>query len=131
MRAISAIFITWDKSPGGAVIPKNHSTTGGIIYVLRSKSDLPVVAQNRDLLLKFGLTGGSVKKRAANAKLGPTFLMADVEIVTTYELYNINRVTLENLPHRIFEGARLDIETKDRFGHPSRLRNGFGSRCAP
>jgi hypothetical protein len=95
------------------------------------RPDLPVVAQNRDLLLKFGLTGGSVKKRAANAKLGPTFLMADVEIVTTYELYNINRVTLENLPHRIFEGACLDIETKDRFGHPSRLRNGFWSRCAP
>ena len=90
----------------------------GIIYVLRSKSDLPMVVQNRDLLHKIGVTGGSVKKRVANAKLDPTFLMADVEIVTTYELYNINRVKLENLLHRIFEAARLDIEIKDRFGHP-------------
>lgn len=98
--------------------PKNQSTTGGIIYVLRSKSDLPAVAQNRDLQHKIGLTGGSVKKRVANAKLDPTFLMADVEIVTTYALYNINHVTLENLLHRIFEGDRLDIKIKDRFGHP-------------
>ena len=51
--------------------------------------------------------------------------MADVEIVTTYGLYNINHVTLENLPHRIFEGARLDIEIKDRFGHPVTPREWF------
>jgi hypothetical protein len=97
----------------------------GIIYVLRSKSDLPVVAQNRDLLHKIGVTGGSVDKRVANAKLDPTFLMADVEIVTTYELYNINRVKLENLLHRVFENARLDIEIKDRFGHPVTPREWF------
>ena len=97
----------------------------GIIYVLRSKSDLPVVAQNRDLLHKIGVTGGSVKTRISNAKLEPTFLMADVEIVTTYELYNINRVKLENLLHRIFEAARLDIEVKDRFGHPVVPREWF------
>jgi hypothetical protein len=44
--------------------------------------------------------------------------MANVEIVATYELYNINRTKLENLIHRIFEPARLDIEIKDRFGRP-------------
>lgn len=97
----------------------------GIIYVLRSKSDLPIVADNRDLLHKIGVTGGSVQKRIGNAKLDPTFLMADVEIVTTYELYNINRVKLENLLHRIFEAARLDIEIKDRFGHPVIPREWF------
>lgn len=97
----------------------------GIIYVLRSKSDLPVVAKNRDLLHKIGVTGGSVKTRISNAKLDPTFLMADVEIVTTYELYNINRTKLENLLHRIFEAARLDIEIKDRFGHPVVPREWF------
>ncbi|MEL7128577.1 MAG: GIY-YIG nuclease family protein, partial [Pseudomonadota bacterium] len=89
----------------------------GIIYVLRSKSDLPIVADNRDLLHKIGVTGGSVERRIANAKLDPTFLMADVEIVTTYELYNINRLKLENLLHRVFERARLEVVIKDRFGH--------------
>ena len=97
----------------------------GIIYVLRSKSDLAVVAQNRDLLHKIGVTGGSVEKRVSNAKLDPTFLMADVEIVTTYELFNINRVKLENLLHRIFESSRLDIEIMDRFGHPVTPREWF------
>ena len=93
--------------------------------MLRSKSDIPVVAENRDLLHKIGVTGGSVDRRIANAKLDPTFLMADVEVVTTYELYNINRVKLENLLHRIFERARLDIEIKDRFGHPVLPREWF------
>ncbi len=97
----------------------------GIIYVLRSKSDLPVVADNRDILHKIGVTGGPVERRITNAKFDPTFLMAEVDVVTTYELYNINRVKLENLLHRIFERARLEIEIKDRFGHPVVPREWF------
>jgi hypothetical protein len=31
---------------------------------------------------------------------------------------NINRTKLENLIHRVFGPARLDIEIKDRFGNP-------------
>jgi hypothetical protein len=57
----------------------------GTIYVLRSKSEHPVVAANRDILHKLGVTGGDVPRRILNAKLDPTFLMADVEIVATYE----------------------------------------------
>ena len=89
----------------------------GTIYVLRSKSQHPVVAENRDVLHKIGVTSGKVERRIANAKIDPTFLMADVEVVATYELYNINRTKLENLIHRIFDAARLDIEIKDRFGN--------------
>ena len=66
-------------------------------------------------------------RRFVNAKLDPTFLMADVEIVATYELYNINRTRLENLIHRIFGAARLDIEIKDRSG--IRLYRASGSLC--
>lgn len=90
----------------------------GTIYVLRSKSDHPMVSENRDIVHKIGVTGGSVEKRIANAKIDPTFLMADVEIVATYELYNINRTKLENILHKIFEAARLDIQISDRFGNP-------------
>jgi hypothetical protein len=97
----------------------------GTIYVLRSKSDNPVVAANRDVLHKIGVTGGDVKTRIANAKLDPTFLLADVEIIATYTLYNINRTRLENIIHRIFEPARLDIAIKDRFGHPVVPREWF------
>ncbi len=51
--------------------------------------------------------------------------MADVEIVATNELYNIARSRLENLIHRIFGAARLDIEIKDRFGQPVIPREWF------
>lgn len=97
----------------------------GTIYVLRSKSDNPVVAANRDVLHKIGVTGGDVAKRIVNAKLDPTFLLADVEIIATYKLSNINRAKLENVIHRIFDPARLDIEIKDRFGNPVVPREWF------
>ena len=90
----------------------------GTIYVLRSKSDNPIVSANRDLVHKIGVTNMDVKQRIAGARLQPTFLMADVEIAATYELYNINRVKLENLIHRIFQPAQLDIQIMDRFGQP-------------
>jgi len=90
----------------------------GTIYVLRSKSDHPLVVANRDLVHKIGVTNMSVEKRIAGAPLQTTYLMAAVEIVATYELYNINRTKLENLIHRIFEPARLEIEIMDRFGRP-------------
>jgi hypothetical protein len=51
--------------------------------------------------------------------------MANVEVVATYELYNINRTKLENLIHRIFEPARLEIEIMDRFGRPVIPREWF------
>lgn len=97
----------------------------GIVYVLRSKSEHPAVAAHRNVLHKIGVTGGDVARRLANAKLDPTFLMAEVEIVATYELFNINRTRLENLIHRIFGPAKLDINIKDRFGNPVIPREWF------
>lgn len=97
----------------------------GTVYVLRSKSDLPLVQKNHAVLHKIGVTGGKVEARITNAKLDPTFLMADVEIVATYELFNINRTKFEKIIHRIFGDARLDIEIKDRFGHPVIPREWF------
>ena len=97
----------------------------GTIYVLRTKADHPLVAESRELVHKIGVTNMSVEKRIAGAHLQPTFLMANVETVATYELYNINRTKLENLLHRIFEPARLEIEIMDRFGRPVVPREWF------
>lgn len=93
-----------------------NDISSGAIYVLRSNSDCPQIKENREIIHKIGVTGGDIKKRIANAKEDPTFLMADVEVVALYELSNINRIKLENLLHRFFESARLDINIKDRFG---------------
>lgn len=97
----------------------------GTIYVLRSQSPHPTVAAHRDVLHKIGVTGGDVTRRIANASLDPTYLMAPVEIVATYELYDINRTKLEALIHRLFDPARLDIEVHDRFGNPVTPREWF------
>lgn len=105
--------------------PSEGDEASGTIYVLRSKSDIPMVAKNRDLVHKIGVTTLSVEKRIAGAPLQPTFLMAGVEVVGRYELFNINRTKLENLIHRIFHPALLDIEIKDRFGNPVTPREWF------
>lgn len=97
----------------------------GTIYVLRSKSENPSIVAHREILHKIGVTGGDVERRITNARLDPTFLLADVEIAATYKLSNINRTKLENLIHRIFDSARLNIEIKDRFGFPVVPREWF------
>lgn len=89
----------------------------GTIYILRSCSKLPSVIKNRDLIHKIGVTNGKVEQRIGNPQLDPTFLMAAVEIVATYDLYNINSKKLETLIHRVFKPAQLTIEVKDRFGN--------------
>ena len=97
----------------------------GTIYVLRSKAEIPYVAQHRELVHKIGVTNAKVETRIGNARLEPTFLMADVEIVAEYKLYNIDRGKLEKLIHRIFAPARLEIEIEDRFGNPVVPREWF------
>lgn len=97
----------------------------GTIYVLRSLSDHPLIRENRDIVHKIGATGGDVKKRIANAKLDPTFLMADVEVVATYTLGNLNRSKLEKVIHKFFSSAKLEIETIDRFGQPVKSNEWF------
>jgi hypothetical protein len=107
-----------DAGPLFADEVEDEDLPAGYIYVLRSQSQHPTVTQHRKILHKIGVTGGDVKKRIAGAKLDPTFLMADVEIVATYELFNINRSKLENIIHRVFGRARLQIDIRDRFGNP-------------
>lgn len=97
----------------------------GIIYVLRSRSDHPVVAERRELVHKIGVTNMAVEKRVAGARLQATFLMADVEIVAQYRLFNINRTKLENIIHRVFGPAQLDLAVRDRFGTKVKPREWF------
>ena len=97
----------------------------GYIYVLRSKSDHPFIADNRKIIHKIGVTGGDVESRIANAKKDPTYLLAEVEIAQTFKLMNINRKKLESLLHKFFSDARLDLEFEDRFGNPVKPKEWF------
>jgi hypothetical protein len=90
----------------------------GTIYVLRSLSDHSYVAQHREIIHKLGVTGGRVETRIANAENEATYLLAKVQVVATYKLAGINRTRMENLFHRLFAPARLNITINDRFGRP-------------
>ena len=122
----SARIIT-DKSCGPLFASEtdDEDYASGTIYVLRSKSDHPAIQESRDIIHKIGVTGGNVERRIANAKLDPTYLMADVDVVATYELYNINRAKLEHVLHKFFDNAKLDIQINDRFGNPVIPREWF------
>jgi hypothetical protein len=97
----------------------------GTIYVLRSNSDHPFVSEHRELIHKIGVTGGKVETRIASAKDDPTYLLATVEIVATYKLAHVNRTKLENLFHKIFASAQIDLTIEDRFGKPVKPREWF------
>lgn len=94
----------------------------GTIYVARSKSTRPEIAEVRNILHKIGVTSQDVRRRVADARNDATFLLADVDIVATYELKNLSRTKIESLLHRFFDVARPSgLVITDRFGkrvHP-------------
>ena len=108
-----------------AEVEPKEDLTAGHIYVLRSQSEHPFIAENRAIVHKIGVTSGDVKKRIANAKHDPTYLLADVEIVATFKLSQINRTKLEAILHKFFANARLDLELRDRFDTPVKPREWF------
>jgi T5orf172 domain len=104
-----------DHGPLFSQTEDERDSQSGFIYVLQSRSDHPFIAANREVIHKIGVTGGEVKRRIANARKDPTFLLAEVKIIETYKLANIDRSRLEHLLHRFLAPARLDLELKDRF----------------
>jgi hypothetical protein len=101
------------------------ATASGSIYVLRSRLDHPFVREHRDIIHKIGVTGGRVTRRVGDTMMDPTFLMGEVEVVATYQLFDLNRSKLETLIHRVFARARLEIDVPDRFGNPIRPQEWF------
>ena len=98
----------------------------GTVYVLRSKSREPQIADVRNILLKIGVTTQDVRRRVADARNDPTFLLAPVEIVATYDLVNLSWRKVEGLLHRFFDAARpRDLWITDRFGRKVYPREWF------
>lgn len=104
---------------------EDDDVESGTIYVLRSLSENPYIADHRELIHKIGVTGGKVEARIANAENDATYLLSGVEVVATYKLSGINRTKLEALFHRIFAPAQLDLTIQDRFGKPVKPREWF------
>lgn len=97
----------------------------GCIYVVKSLSTQPDIAMLDGQLFKIGFTTGLFEDRIRSAADDPTFLMAPVKPVISYEAINLNANKFESILHRFFAEARLDIEINDRFGKPFRPREWF------
>ncbi|MEN3168507.1 MAG: GIY-YIG nuclease family protein [Gluconobacter cerinus] len=89
----------------------------GTIYVARSRSEDPAIREQRMILHKIGVTSQDVARRVADARNDPTFLLAPVDIVATYNLKNLSRHKVEDLLHRFFISARpAELFVVDRLG---------------
>lgn len=115
----------FDATPTTTTEAAPNDRITGCIYVVRSLSLLPDIARLDGQLFKIGFTTGSLEDRIRGAKDDPTFLMAPVYPVRSFDAINLNANKFERLIHRFFANERLDIEIKDRFGKPFRPREWF------
>lgn len=95
---------------------KEEDVQSGWIYVLKSKSENPDI-QNLENLYKIGFSKNPVQERIKNASKEATYLFADVEIIDSRVCYNVSIQKLENLLHRFFAEACLDIDLYDKSGN--------------
>lgn len=103
---------------------KEEDIQTGWVYVLKSKSNEEKI-KNIKNLYKIGFSSVPVKERIKNAKNEATYLYTDVQIVATYRCNNINANKLENLLHRFFAKACLDIDLFDNKGQRITPREWF------
>ncbi len=96
----------------------------GFIYILKSLSNEDVIATKKNLY-KIGFSTTAVETRIKNAKQDPTYLMADVQTVSAFEVYNVNPHKLEQLIHQFFGNSCLDIDIIDGDGKLHRPREWF------
>lgn len=97
----------------------------GHVYVVKSLSRSPEIARLDGNLFKIGFTTGTLANRIKGVESDPTFLMAPVHLIMSYQAINLNANAFERLVHHFFDEARLDIEVKDRFGRAVRPREWF------
>ena len=96
----------------------------GFIYILKSKSEDDRIMSIKNLY-KIGFSTTDVKERIKNAENEPTYLMAAVTLVSAFQCFNMNPHKLEQLLHRFFGKACLDIEIEGNDGQKHTPREWF------
>jgi len=96
----------------------------GWIYVLKSKSTNKAISEINDLY-KIGFSKVDVRQRIKNAVKEPTYLLAEVDIVSTYKCYNVNPHKFEQLLHRFFGEVCLNVDIHDDKGRRITPREWF------
>jgi len=96
----------------------------GYIYILKSKSKKEDIRTIQNLY-KIGYSSTDVATRIKDAAKDPTYLMADVEHVASWKTFNMNPQTFENLIHRFFGAACLDMVVHDEKGKEHKPQEWF------
>lgn len=87
----------------------------GYVYILRSLSPSPDIANVRNLY-KIGFTINEVEERIKNAEKEPTYLMAPVQIVETFQIVNMNSHIFETIMHQVFSAVQFQLKVYDENG---------------
>lgn len=96
----------------------------GWIYILQSKSTNKSISEIKDLY-KIGFSKIDVRDRIKNASKEPTYLMAEVHLVSNYKCYNVNPHKFEQLLHRFFAEVCLNVDIQDDKGRRITPREWF------
>jgi hypothetical protein len=87
----------------------------GYIYILRSLSKNSEIASIQNLY-KIGFSKQPIESRIKHAETEPTFLMAPVKLIESFQCYNLNPQKLELFLHTFFGEACLNIDIYDADG---------------
>jgi hypothetical protein len=96
----------------------------GCIYILKSHSQRPEI-QSINHLYKIGFSRVPIQKRIKNASQEPTYLMAPVSEIASYQCFNLNPQKLELLLHTFFASVCLNIDVLDGNGQRHTPREWF------
>ena len=112
-----------DRLLGGLTISDDDNETG-FIYILKSLSSDPNI-QDIANLYKIGYSNIPIEERIKNAEQEPTYLMAPVRIVETFQCYNLNTQKFEQLIHNFFGKTCLNFDINDKKGNRHTPREWF------
>lgn len=96
----------------------------GWIYALQTKSTHPELSTIKDLY-KIGFSSTPIRERIKNAKHEATYLFSDIKNLKSWKIHNRNADKLENLLHRFFAKACLDIDLYNEKGQRINPREWF------
>lgn len=113
-----------DKLLGGLRGISDDDDETGFIYILKSLSNDPKI-QIITNLYKIGYSNIPVEERIKNAEQEPTYLMAAVRIVSTFQCYNFNPQKFEQLLHNFFGKTCLNFDIFDNNGNRHTPREWF------
>lgn len=102
----------------------HHDKRTGLIYILRSLSQDPALRGIRNLY-KIGYTEKELDQRIAGADRQQTYLEAPVQVVTSFECYNLDPRRFERLVHAMLHHQRINVLLLSRDGGGYRPREWF------